>query len=70
MINKELFLSRTNRRVLAQKMGKVLARLCDIDDMDNICFRVDMLEVKEYIDKLLKDYHAEWGDKAIPEKQK
>lgn len=69
MVNKELFLNRTDRRVLAQKMGKLLSKLCDDDDMYDICLRVDMVEVREYIDKLLKQYRDEWGDKAIPEKQ-
>jgi hypothetical protein len=43
--------------------------MCSYDDMDNICFRVDLLGVKELIEQLLKEYHDEWGDMARPVKQ-
>lgn len=67
--SKDLYLSRVNRRWLADRMGKVMSKMCFYDDMDDICFRVDLLEVRDLIDRLLKEYHDEWGDKARPEKQ-
>ena len=46
-----------HKRHIVKQMGKILERFCMDESLNDITFRVDMLDLQKKLDRILKEYH-------------